>query len=227
MAETGAGGQRQAAGDTEQEAGRILITGAGRIDNAGNRLCRHGNRRAVSEHNRALLAACHGGDGAFCMQCAESDFKIIGLVEGLELGFVGKHDVCIPAHELPEASTVPVNAETVRQRDRDLAAGRFGNFGGVHKRGLGLVPVEQVTLQIEDAPVTNHLGIDVVFREENGRAEESVHAAVAVIGDEDDGARSRRSVRQRTGVEGHAARHHLAHELVAQVIVSNPANIAG
>ena len=161
------------------------------------------------------------------MQCAESDFKIIGLVEGLELGFVGKHDVCIPAHELPEASTVPVNAETVRQRDRDLAAGRFGNFGGVHKRGLGLVPVEQVTLQIEDAPVTNHLGIDVVFREENGRAEESVHAAVAVIGDEDDGACSRRSVRQRTGVEGHAARHHLAHELVAQVIVGNPANIAG
>ena len=227
VAKAGAGCERQAARDAEQETRRILIACAGRVDHLCNRFGRHGNRRAVAEHDRALLAARHSGNGAFRMQRAESGFKIIGLIEGFELGFVGEHDVGIPAHELAEAGAVPVHAETVRQRDRDLAARCLGNLGGVHEGGLGLVLVEQIALQIENAAVTNHLGIDVVLREENGGAEEGVHAAVPVIGDEDDGARGGRSVRQRTGVEGHAARHHLAHELVAKVIVGNLADIAG
>ena len=80
MAKAGAGGQRQAARQAEQEAGRILVTGSGCIDNFQNRLCRYGNRRAFTDDDRALLATRDGGDRTFRLQSAEGRTEIICLV---------------------------------------------------------------------------------------------------------------------------------------------------
>ena len=69
---------------------------------------------------------------------------------------------------------MPVDAEGVRQAERDLPSRLGRDLGRLPERGLGLGPVEQVALEVDDARGADQLGIHLAAAELRADAQEGV-----------------------------------------------------
>ena len=90
---------------------------------------------------------------------------------------------------------------------------------------LGIVLIEQIAFEIENAALANNLFIDILFGEENRSAKECVHAARAVFGDEDDTPSRCRAAPEGMCGKRHARPGHFFAELPAQIIIGCLADI--
>ena len=129
----------------------------------------------------------------------------VGLVERGDLRLVGEQDVDAGADQLQELGAVPVDAERIGEAERHLPPGLGRDLGRLAERRLGLGPVEQVALEIDDARGADQLGIDLAAAELRADAQEGVHGALAVGRHQDQAAPGRlAALRGRGRLEGHA-----------------------
>src|SRR3989442_785138 len=146
-------------------------------------------------------------------------------LERADLGLVGEQDVHVVLDEVEEGGAMPVDAEGIRERQRDLAPGRVGEAGGDAECLLGGRRVEEVALQIEDAPAGDEPRIDVAGAELRRRAEIGVHRALRVRRHHDEAAAGGRPARRRRRRVAHAGRAKIVAEDLAQLIVTNLAHV--
>ena len=91
-----------------------------------------------------------------------------------------------------EFGVVAVDAESVGQGQRDLAAGLVRDLGRGEEGGLRLRPVEQIAFQIGDLGRADQVRVDVVgIRASDACAQEGVHRTLRVGRDQDQAARGR------------------------------------
>src|SRR5437899_10841596 len=151
--------------------------------------------------------------------------EVAHLRERADLGLVGEQDVHVVLDEVEERGAMPVDAEGIRERQRDLPPGRVGEAGGHTKRVLGGRRVEEVALQIEDAPAGDEPRIDVAGAELRRRAETGAHRALRVRRHHDEAAAGGRPARRRRRRVAHAGRAKVVAEDLPQLIVTDLAHI--
>ena len=70
----------------------------------------------------------------------------------MQFGLVGEHQVDrAVAHQFEEFAAIAVDAERIRQRQRDLAAGLMRDRGRLDEGVLGVLRIPEITLEIEHA----------------------------------------------------------------------------
>ena len=119
-----------------------------------------------------------------------------------------------------------VDAEGIGQSEGNLGAGLLRKPRRLLEGVLGLVAVEQIALEIDDARRLDERGIDVGGSEMHARAEKRVHGALAVRRHEDEAARGGLAVVGRRGVVGDAERADVVAEDAAELVGGDPADEA-
>ena len=125
-----------------------------------------------------------------------------------------------------EGVAVAFDAERVRQRQRHLAAGAMGGGGGGVEGGLGFRWVEQIAFQGGDGAVGDAGFIHIGRAEGDAGAEEGVHGALAVRGDQDEAARGGGGAHQRGGGEMHPGGGDVVAEHGAELVIGDLAEIS-
>ena len=95
--------------------------------------------------------------------------------------------------QFEKVGTVAEDAEGVRQRKGDLAAGGARDGDGFAHRGARHDRVPKVTFEVEPRRIAHHVMVEVRGSEFLAGAEVGVHRAVAVRGDDDQAAAGRRA----------------------------------
>jgi hypothetical protein len=129
--------------------------------------------------------------------------------------------------QVGELGAPAVDAEGVRERERDLAAVAVGELRRLQAGRLGARPVPQIALEVDD-PGRGDLGfVDVVGTELDAGAEIGRHGSLGVPGDENQAAGGRRPVLERRGLETDAGGADVMPEDLAQLIVLDLADVSG
>ena len=138
----------------------------------------------------------------------------------MQLALVGEDQIDgLLANELKKLAAIAVDAEGVRQRERNEPAGAMRDPGRLEECLLGAWRIPQVALEIGDLGGRDHVGIDVVGMQILRGAQERVHGALAVRRDQNEAARSRRAVGGRRCLEGDAGRANVMREHTAKLVV--------
>ena len=83
---------------------------------------------------------------------AERGVEIGGLVQALQLALVGEDEIDrAGAHQVEELVAIAVDAERIRERQRDDAAGAMRDLGRLAERVLRVRRIPQIAFQIDDA----------------------------------------------------------------------------
>ena len=139
-------------------------------------------------HQGAVGPDRHHGQLAVLSHPRDSVVQGTDLVQRPELVVVGEQEVHLVADEGQEVVPVTVDAEGIGQRQRDLPSCRVGDAGRLPVRRLGLGPVVEVALHVDDLAGRGDIGADVVRPEQRGHAEEGVHRPLCVRRDDDQAA---------------------------------------
>ena len=166
--------------------GGVEIAGAGRVDQRldGMRidhvhlLARHDDRAALAARERGHLAA-----PAHLLQ---RGVEVPRLVQRADLGLVGEQDVHVVLDQVEERVAVPVDAERIGQRERDLASRRVRQPGRRAEGLLSIRRIEEIALEVDDLRARDQARVDVPRREMHRSAEERVHRPLRVGRDQDE-----------------------------------------
>ena len=158
---------------------------------------------------------------------ASASLERVDLVERQGLVLVGEQDVDLIGHEVAPGLSVALDAERVRERERDTAAGVVGHAAGLPVGLLGLRAVEEVALEERDLGGRDQLAVDVLRSEELRRAQVRVHRALGVRCDDDQAATGGRALRRGRRPEHHARGPHVVREHRAQLIVEHSPDVGG
>ena len=225
-AERRAGLQIRAARQPGEETRGVEIARAGRVDELLDRERRDLVSVAAVDDDRALLRSRHGGEHAFAAQRVERFVEVRRLVERQDLVSVGEHRVDdAAAHEVDELAAETVDAERIRQRQRDAAIGGAGDLAGLEERRLRRRPVPHVAFEIDDARRADQGLVDVVGRQMGAGAEKGVHRPLAVGRHVDEAAPGRRAIGGGRGGEADAGRAQVGDEGAAEGVVLDLADI--
>src|SRR2546422_4601349 len=185
-AELTTGREAQPPAQAEEKAGRVEVARARRVDHRLDGLRVDHVHLAAADDDRAARAAREGRDLAVTADALQRGVEVAHLIERADLDLVGEQDVHVVLDEVEEGGAMPVDAEGIRERQRDLAPGRVGEAGGDAECFLGGRRVEEVALQIEDVPAGDEPRIDVAGAELRRRAEIGGHRALRVRRHHDD-----------------------------------------
>src|SRR5215472_1028297 len=84
-------------------------------------------------------------------QRIERGVKVGGLVQAVQFTLVGENDVDgAGADEIEEFGTIPVDAERIRQGQRDIALGVVRNLRCLEEGLLRVRRIPEITLEIDD-----------------------------------------------------------------------------
>ena len=117
----------------------------------------------------------------------------LDLVERGDLGLVAEQDVDLVADQVAELVAIAVDAERVRQRDRDQPAGGMRRIEGLQHRLLGLRRVPQIAFDVGDLRGAHDARCRCRRAEAGAGAEIGVHGALRVGRHQDQAARGRRA----------------------------------
>ena len=173
----------------EQEAGGKEIAGTGGVHQLPDRGGRNGNNAAIGDDDTALFAAGDDAEPGVGGELLQRGVEVGRLIQRMQLGLVGKNQINRAlAHQLEKFIAIAVDAERIRQRQRDLAAGAMRNRRGLHKGFLGAVRIPQIAFEIDDARSFDLRRVDIGGRQVLRGAEIGVHGALAVRRHQDVGA---------------------------------------
>ncbi|MGY4328810.1 hypothetical protein ACVWWG_003227 [Bradyrhizobium sp. LB7.2] len=179
-------------------------------------------------HHAAFVAARDHAKLDVVAQLLERGVEVGRFVERVQLRLVGKDDVGgAVAHQAQELVAIATDAEGIRQRERDLAAGLVRNLGRLDEGLLGPRRIPEITLEINDAGAGDLGRVDVGRRQILRRAEIGVHGALAVARDQDVGAAGGGAVFRGGRVEGDAGRADIVDVELADLVVLDLADIGG
>src|SRR5690242_13903594 len=108
-ADLAAGGERQPAGQAEEEACGVKVARAGRIDDPRYRRRRDGVLLAIGEDNAALFAAGQRGDRDMAAHRLRRR-EVVGLVQRADLGLIGEQDIDLALDKLAEGGPMAADA---------------------------------------------------------------------------------------------------------------------
>ena len=146
----------------------------------------------------------------------------------MQLALIGEDQVDRAVlHQLDELAAIAIDAERIRQGQRDLAAGVMRDCRGLHKGVLGAFGVPEIAFEIDDLRGRDLRGVDVGGRQVLRGAEIGVHGALAVAGHQDVGAAGRGTARRRLGLERHAGGADVVAVEPADLVVPDLADIGG
>src|SRR5262249_11698233 len=128
--------ERAAVGHAVEEAAGVEVAGAGGVDDARERRRRDLVAGGAPDDEPAPGAPGQPGDLAVARGGTARRLKIAGLVERADLDLVRKEYVDVIGDQLAEVGAVPLDAEGIRERETDLAAGGVRDLGGRSKRRL-------------------------------------------------------------------------------------------
>ena len=177
----------------------------------------------VTGHDhRAFLAARERRDLTRVVHPLQRVVEMVHLVERGDLHLVGEEHIDLVVDELEELATVSVDAEAVRQRERDAVAGVVGNACRFTEGLAGGSLVPQVPLEVEHLGTRDEVVVDVVRAELGRRAEKRAHGAVGVGGDHHEAASGRRAAGDGEGLELDAGRTDIVTEHPPELVVAHP-----
>src|SRR5882757_3915048 len=120
----------------------------------------------------------------------------------MQLGLVGEHQVDRALlHQIDKFVAIAIDAERIRQGQRDLAAGVVRDLRGLHEGLLGVLRIPEIAFEIDDLRACDIGRIDIAGHEVLRRAEIGVHGALAILRHQDVGAAGGRPLRGRPGFE--------------------------
>src|SRR5438876_1227962 len=191
-AEPTAGREVAPMGEAEEEAARIKIAGTGRVDDPADPRRLDNMGMLARYDNRAFLAAGQGGDVAMRPHAARRLVEIVGLVERADLRLVGEEDIDVMRHQLAELGAVPPDAERVAEAEADAPPGAVGELCRLAEGRLGARRIEEIAFEIGDLRRRDQLRVDILGAEIDAGAEEGLHRAMRIGGNQDETARGRR-----------------------------------
>ena len=104
-----------AAHQPEQESGGKEIAGARGIDHLVDRKRRHRNEAVGRCHHAAFLAAGDDAESNVAAQLLQRGVKIRGLVQRMQLGLIGEHQIDRAARaSLEKLAAIAVDAKQIR-----------------------------------------------------------------------------------------------------------------
>src|SRR5262249_6295271 len=152
-----------AAREPHQKTRGEQIAGAGSVDHA-----LHGARRNsvgfLARHDQTTpFAARDHRKPRILAQRIERGVEVGGLIQAVQFAFVGENEVDgAGADEIEEFRAITVDAERIRQGQRDVAVGVMRNLRRLEEGLLGVRRIPEVTLEIDDLSGRNGIGVDVV-----------------------------------------------------------------
>ncbi len=102
------------------------------------------------------------------------------LVERDDLVFVGEQNVDMMLDQIEKVGAVAIDAERVRQTQRDQASGLMGNPRGLAEGLLGRRPIPQIAFQVGHPRRLDRCLVDVGGSQLGACAEKGLHRAVRV-----------------------------------------------
>lgn len=213
-----------ALGQAVEESGRVEVAGAGGVDHLLDRVGVDGGALAVPDDDGAVGAAGQHGEAAILGDAGGGVLEGVRLIERGDLALVGEQDGDAGLDEVEELGAVAVDAEAVGEGEGDVAAGLAGDLGGLAEGGLGLRAVEQVALEVDDLGGGDGGPCHLAVVELGRAAEERVHGALAVGGDEDQRARRGGAAVGGRGVEGDAGGLDIVAENAAELVARHLAD---
>ena len=134
-----------------RKPGGEQVAGAGGIDQPLDRARRHRIGLLAGHDQAALFAAGDHGKPRIVAQRVDRGVEVGGLVEAVQLALVGEDEIDrAGADEIEEFGAIAVDAERVRQRQRDVALGVMRDLGRLEEGLLGVRRVPQIALEIDD-----------------------------------------------------------------------------
>src|SRR5216683_3832440 len=102
----------------------------------------------AADHNRAFLAARQRGDVAVTADLTRRRREIVGLVEGADLGLIGKEDVDMLGDEIAELGAVAADAERVAEAEADPPPGLMRERRRLAEGLLGARRIEKIAFEV-------------------------------------------------------------------------------
>lgn len=183
----------EAVGQAVQKARRVLVAGAGGIDDTVDRVRVDDMHLVAGDDDRPPLTAGQGRDLAVPSHALERGVEVVDLVERADLGLVGEQHVDLVLDEGAELRAVPLDTERVGQRERDRAARVTRRCGCLPDGVLGRRLVPEVALEVRHLSTGDDTGVDVLRTDERRRAEVRALGALRVRCHHHEAAARRRS----------------------------------
>ena len=177
-------GQSLAVGEPEQEARRVEVAGAGRVDDLAHTGGRHFVGLVPGDDDRAVLAHRDGRDRAKVSQLLERFVEVGPCEECEQLRLVGEQDVDVAVgQEFAELVSPVVDAERIGQRERHPAARVVRQLHRLPKGVLRGGRIPEIALEVRHVGSADGVFVDLVGRQLVCRAEVGAEGAVGVVAD--------------------------------------------
>ena len=160
-------------------------------------------------------------------QRAKGPLQVRDLEERTDLGLVAQQHVDVVGDEFQEVASVAIDAEHVRQRQRDHGVTVVREVHDLADGLLGRGKIEEVALDVGDLGARDEALIDVRDAQLVRRAQVRRHRSLGVIGDEDVAASGRALTRcgdRQVHLDAH--RRQVVRETMPEVVIGHLADIA-
>lgn len=186
--EPGAGLEVPLAGEAEQKAGRVGITGAGGVDDLTHRLRIEGVNGAVGNNNGAFFRTRQCRHLTMVANPLHCLGKGMDLVERDDLVLVGEQDIDVLFDEANEVGAMAIDAEWIRQAEGDAPAGAMSDSGRFLEGFLRLWSIPQVAFEVGHLGAGNQVRVDVFRPDLCAGAEKGLQGAMGVGRDQNEAA---------------------------------------
>ena len=112
----------------------------------------------MTEPRSLRVSAATWRTAADFLQCG---VEVAHLIQRADLGLVGEQDVDVALDQVEEGVAMPVHAEGIGQRERDLAPRRVRQAGRRTEGFLSIRRIEEIALEVDDLRARDEARVDV------------------------------------------------------------------
>ena len=170
-----------AAREPDQKTRGEEVAGAGGVDQALHGARRNSRGFLARYDQTTLFATRDHRKPRVVAQRIERGVEVGGLVQAVQFTLVGENEIDrAGSDEIEEFRAITVDAERIRQGQRDVALGVVRNLRRLEEGLLRVRRIPEITLEIDDLSGGNGSGVDIVRMQVLSGAEIGVHGALAV-----------------------------------------------
>ena len=178
----------------------------------------------MNDH-RAFVRPRNDPEVGEAVERGKSVVEVIGLEQRVGLVFISHDDIDAVADELHERTLVPLDAERIRQRQRDGRAVRTGDVYRLAGERRSLFDVPDIALEQHDFGLSDRAVCDIGKPELGAGAQVGVHRALSVFGNQHKTASGRGAVLGPWQADIDAKRLHVVVENSTELVVVDLADI--
>src|SRR5262245_37599275 len=150
------------AGETSQKSGGKKIAGTGHIRHLRNRFGWNRFKPLARNNDAAFFTARHNREFGIATQRLDRGIEVGSLIEAVELALVSEHDVNeIFADQVKKLGAIAIDAECVRQRERNAAPGLVGDTRSLDESLFGLRRIPKIAFEISNCSARHLSFVDI------------------------------------------------------------------